>query len=118
MPNQKEPAFRLNEQKEAVFVVIGQQSLLIVILLIKGGKTLTFILPAVLQKLRVTIVMALFNALKKDYIQRLRLSYIEYMVWRYREARYTPVVVVSTDQAVLTGFIIYILMLWKRKLLC
>jgi hypothetical protein len=66
--NQKEPAFRLNKQKKAVFAAINQQSLLVIILLIKSKKTLTFILLAVLQKPEVTIVMALFNTLKKDYI--------------------------------------------------
>jgi superfamily II DNA helicase RecQ len=78
--NQKELVFCLNKQKKAVFVTIDQQSLLIVILLIRGGKTLTFTLPAVLQKPGVTIVMALFNTLKKDYMRHLRLSYIEHVV--------------------------------------
>jgi superfamily II DNA helicase RecQ len=78
--NQEEPAFRSDEQKEAVFATIDQQSLLIIILLTGGRKTLTFILPAVLQELRVTIVVAPFNTLEKDYIQRLQLSYIEHMV--------------------------------------
>jgi hypothetical protein len=116
--NQKEPAFCSNKQRKAVFAIINQQSLLIIILPIKGGKTLTFTLLTVLQEPEVTIVMALFNTLKKDYIQRLRLSYIKHMVWRYREARYALVVVVSADQAVSTSFITYVLMLWKRKLLC
>jgi superfamily II DNA helicase RecQ len=78
--NQKEPAFCLNEQREAVFAAIDQQSLLVVILFTRGGKTLTFTLSAVLQEPEVTIVVALFNTLKKDYIQRLRLSYIKHVI--------------------------------------
>jgi hypothetical protein len=78
--NQEEPAFRLDEQREAVFVVINQQSSLIIILLIRSKKTLTFTLLAVLQELGVTIVVALFNILKKNYMRRLRLSYIKHVV--------------------------------------
>jgi hypothetical protein len=33
------------------------------------------------------------------------------MMWRYKEAWYASVVVVSADQVILTGFITYILML-------
>ena len=63
---------------------------------------LTFILPAVLQAPGVSIVVALFNALKKDYMRYLQLSHIEHIVWRHREVWYTPVVIVSTDWAVST----------------
>jgi superfamily II DNA helicase RecQ len=115
--NQEKLAFRLDKQRKAVFAVIDQQSLLIIILPTKGRKTLTFTLPAVLQEPRVTIVVALFNTLKKDYMRRLRLSYIKHMMWRHKEAWYAPVVVVSANQAVSTGFITYASMLRKRKLL-
>jgi superfamily II DNA helicase RecQ len=80
MLNQEKPAFHSDKQKKTVFAVINQQSLLIVILPTKGKKTLTFTLPAVLQKPEVTIVVTLFNTLKKDYIQRLRLSYIKHVI--------------------------------------
>jgi superfamily II DNA helicase RecQ len=46
--NQEEPAFRSDKQREAVFAVINQQSLLIIILPTRGEKTLIFTLPAVL----------------------------------------------------------------------
>jgi superfamily II DNA helicase RecQ len=68
MLNQKELAFRSDKQKKAVFAAINQQSLLIVILLTEGGKTLTFTLLTMLQEPEVTIVVALFNTLKKDYM--------------------------------------------------
>jgi hypothetical protein len=54
-----------------VFATIDQQSLLIVVLFIKNGKTLTFVLLVVLRDPGVTIVIILFNILKKDYIRRL-----------------------------------------------
>jgi superfamily II DNA helicase RecQ len=78
--NQEKPAFYLDKQKEAVFAAISQQSLLIIILLTRGEKTLTFMLSAILQELKVTIIVAPFNTLKKDYIWRLRLSYIKHII--------------------------------------
>jgi hypothetical protein len=39
-----------------------------------GGKTLTFTLPAVPRDPGVSIVVAPFNALEKDYVRRLRLA--------------------------------------------
>ncbi|KAH6689246.1 hypothetical protein BKA61DRAFT_500600, partial [Leptodontidium sp. MPI-SDFR-AT-0119] len=93
------------------------QTLLIVVLPTSGGKTLTFTLPAILRDPSVSIVVVLFNALEKDYVRRLRLAYIEHIVWHHRETRYAPVVVVSADRAAITGFIIYGSMLRKRKLL-
>lgn len=82
-----------------------------------GGKTLTFTLPAVLRDPGVSIVVAPFNALEKDYVRRLRLANIEHIVWHHGETRYAPVVVVSANRAATTGFITYRSMLRKRKLL-
>ncbi len=82
-----------------------------------GGKTLTFTLLAILQDPGVSIVVAPFNTLEKDYVRRLRLAHIEHIVWHHRETRYAPVVVVSADRAATTGFITYGSMLRKRKLL-
>lgn len=109
--NQEEPKFRSDKQQEAVFAAIDQQSPLIVVLPTGGGKTLTFTLPAVLRDPGVTIVVAPFNALEKDYMRRLRLGHIEHVVWRHGEARYALVVVVSADRAASTDFITYALML-------
>lgn len=115
--NQEEPTFRSAEQEEAVFAALDRQTPLIVVLPTGGGKTLTFTLPAVLRAPGVSIVVAPFNALEKDYVRRLRLGNIEHVVWRHGEARYAPVVVVSADRAVSTQFITYASMLKKRKLL-
>ena len=73
-----------------------------------GGKTLTFTLPALLRDPGVSIVVAPFNALEKDYVRRLRLANIEHVVWHHRETRYAPVVVVSADRAASTDFIAYV----------
>jgi superfamily II DNA helicase RecQ len=115
--NQEEPTFRSAEQEEAVFAALDRQTPLIVVLPTGGGKTLTFTLPAVLRAPGVSIVVAPFNALEKDYVRRLQQSHIEHVVWRHGEARYAPVVVVSADRAVSTQFITYASMLKKRKLL-
>ena len=66
--NQEEPIFRSEEQKEAVFAALEQQTPLIVVLPTGGGKTLTFTIPAVLRDPGVSIVVAPFNALEKDYV--------------------------------------------------
>jgi superfamily II DNA helicase RecQ len=115
--NQEEPKFRSNEQKEAVFAALDQQSPLIVVLPTGGGKTLTFTLPAVLRDPGVSIIVAPFNALEKDYVRRLRLGNIEHVVWHHGETRYAPIVVISADRAASTGFITYASMLRKRRLL-
>jgi superfamily II DNA helicase RecQ len=115
--NQAEPEFRSDEQREAVFAALDQQTPLIVVLPTGGGKTLTFTLPAILRDPGVSIVVAPFNALEKDYVRRLRLANIEHVVWHHGETRYAPVVVVSADRAATTGFITYGSMLRKRKLL-
>ncbi|KAG4432780.1 hypothetical protein IFR05_011736 [Cadophora sp. M221] len=115
--SQEEPEFRSNEQKEAVFAALNQQTSLIVVLPTSGGKTLTFTLPAILRDPSVSIVVAPFNALKKDYVRRLRLAHIEHIIWHHEETRYAPIVVVSADRAATTGFITYKSMLRKQKLL-
>jgi len=115
--NQKEPEFRSDEQKKTVFVALDRQTLLIIILPTGGGKTLTFTLPAILRDPGISIVIVPFNTLEKDYVQRLRLAYIEHIVWYYEEMQYTPVVVVNVDQVTITRFIIYKSIFRKRKLL-
>jgi len=104
---QEEPTFRSEEQKEAVFAVLEQQTPLIVVLPTGGGKTLTFTIPAVLRDPGVSIVVTPFNVLEKDYVRRLRLARIEHIVWHHGEVAYAPVVVVSADRAASTNFITY-----------
>jgi superfamily II DNA helicase RecQ len=115
--NQEEPAFRSEGQKEAVFAAVEQQTPLIVVLPTGGGKTLTFTVPAVLRDPGVSIVVAPFNALEKDYVRRLQLANIQHIVWHHGEVGYAPLVVVSADRAASTDFITYGSMLRKRKLL-
>jgi superfamily II DNA helicase RecQ len=50
-------------------------------------------------------------------MRRLWLGHIKHVIWRHKEARYAPVVVVSADRAASTGFITYASMLRKKKLL-
>ncbi len=78
--SQEEPEFCSDEQREAVFAALDQQTLLIVVLPTGGGKTLTFTLPAILRDPGVSIVVAPFNTLEKDYVRRLRLTYIKHIV--------------------------------------
>jgi superfamily II DNA helicase RecQ len=115
--NQEEPEFRSDEQREAVFAALDQQSPLIVVLPTGGGKTPTFTLLAVLRDPGVSIIVAPFHALEKDHVRRLRLGNIKHVVWHHGESRYAPIVVVSADHAALTGFITYASMIGKRKLL-
>ncbi|KAH8749827.1 hypothetical protein BGZ57DRAFT_712851, partial [Hyaloscypha finlandica] len=64
---------------EAVFTALNQQTPLIVVLPTSGGKTLTFTLLAILRDPGISIVVAPFNTLEKDYIRRLRLAHIEHI---------------------------------------
>ena len=115
--NQPDAKFRSSQQEEAVMAAIELQTPLVVILPTGGGKTLTFTLGAVLRDPGVTIVVAPFKALTRSYTKRLQESQIPHVVWHHGEARYAPVVVVSADVAVSSGFITYASMLKTRKLL-
>lgn len=106
-----------DEQREAVFAALNQQSPLILVLPTSGGKTLTFTLPTILQDPGVSIVVAPFNALEKGYIRRLRLANIKHVIWHDGKTGYASVVVVSADQVATTGFITKGTMLRKRGFL-
>jgi hypothetical protein len=59
----------------------------------------------------VTILVAPFTALLKDYVKRLKLSSIDHVVWDHGETRWAPVLVVSADYSMCSDFTTYGFML-------
>lgn len=114
---QEEPEFRSEEQERAVSAVLNLDTPLIVVLPTGGGKSLPFMIAASLRNPGVTILVAPFTALLKDYVKRLKLSGIDHVVWDHGETRWAPVVVVSADHSVCSDFTTYGFMLGNRKLL-
>jgi hypothetical protein len=99
--------YRLLEQERAVEAVLNQETPVVVVLPIGGGKSLTFMGPACLPDTGVTIIMAPFQALEKNIISRCQEKGIDCIKWVYGESRYISIVVVSTDRAASYQFIIY-----------
>ena len=114
---QEEPKFRSEEQERAVSAVLNLDTPLVVVLPTGGGKSLPIMLAASLRNPGVTILVAPFTALLRDYIKRLKLSSIDHVVWDHGKTRWAPVVVVSTDHSVCSDFTTYAFMLGHRKLL-
>jgi superfamily II DNA helicase RecQ len=111
---QEDPEFRSEEQERAVAAVLNLDTPLVVVLPTGGRKSLPFMLAASLPDPGVTILVALFNALLHDYMKRLKVSQVDHVVWFHGQTRYAPLVVVSADHSVGSGFITYRYMLGKR----
>jgi superfamily II DNA or RNA helicase len=111
---QEDPEFRSEEQERAVAAVLNLDTPLVVVLPTGGGKSLPFMLAASLPDPGVTILVAPFNALLHDYVKRLKVSQVDHVVWFHGQTRYAPLVVVSADHSVGSGFITYGHMLGKR----
>jgi superfamily II DNA helicase RecQ len=111
---QEDPEFRSEEQEQAVAAVLNLDTPLVVVLPTGGRKSLPFMLAASLPDPGVTILVALFNALLHDYMKQLNISQVDHVIWFHRQTRYAPLVVVSADYSVGSGFIMYGHMLGKR----
>jgi superfamily II DNA helicase RecQ len=77
---QNKPKFRSKEQEQAVVAMLNLNTLLVVVLFTGGGKSLLFMLAVSLRNLGVTILVALFIVLLKDYVKRLNLSNVNHIV--------------------------------------
>jgi superfamily II DNA helicase RecQ len=111
---QEDPEFRSKEQERAVTAVLNLDTLLVVVLPTSSRKSLPFMLAASLPDPSITILVALFNTLLYNYIKQLKVSQVDYIIWFYRQIQYAPLVVVSTDHSIGSGFIIYRHMLGKQ----
>jgi superfamily II DNA helicase RecQ len=112
--NMEDPEFRSEEQARGVDAVLRLDKPLVLVLPTGGGKSLPIMLAASLRDPGVTVLVAPFNALAKDYVKRLKLADIDHVVWDHGQTRWAPIVVVSADHSVSTGFLTYASMLQKR----
>jgi superfamily II DNA helicase RecQ len=112
--NMEEPEFRSEEQARRVDAVLRLDTPLVLVLPTGGGKSLPFMLAASLRNPGVTILVATFNALAKDYVKRLELADIDQVVWDHGQTRWAPIIVVSAGHSVSTGFLTYASMVQKR----
>ncbi len=70
--------FRTTQQEEAIRLAATKETLLVVILLTSRGKSLIFIVPAMLSRSRVTIVVALYTKLKRQLVTRYTNTGLDY----------------------------------------
>jgi superfamily II DNA helicase RecQ len=70
--------FRTAQQEEAIRLAATKETLLVVILLTSRGKSLIFIVPAMLSRSRVTIVVALYTKLKRQLVTRYTNTGLDY----------------------------------------
>ncbi|KAF1922195.1 uncharacterized protein M421DRAFT_38003, partial [Didymella exigua CBS 183.55] len=85
--------FRLVKQEQALHAVMDRQTLLVVVLLTGGGKSLLFSVPACLTDAGVTVVVVPYRALMEDLVSRMQKCGIDCIEWKYRESNLASVVV-------------------------
>jgi superfamily II DNA helicase RecQ len=93
----QEVSFRSIEQEQALHVVLGKQSPLVVVLPTGGGKSLLFMLPACIEETGVTVVIVPYRAPIEDLVKRIQGCGIDCIEWKHGENNPAAVVVVSAD---------------------
>jgi superfamily II DNA helicase RecQ len=96
---QEEVGFWLVQQEQAMYAVLDGQTLLVVVLLTGGGKSLLFTVPAFLEAGGVTVVVVPYRALIEDLVQRIQNCGVDCIEWKHGETNPAAVVVVSADVA-------------------
>ena len=86
-------------------------------LLIGGGKSLLFIVPAYLNNAGTIVIVVPYRALINDLVRRIRDSRINYIKWKHGEENLAAVVVVSVDVVGEPDFLKYVMLLSGKKLL-
>ncbi|KAJ9624574.1 hypothetical protein H2203_005309 [Taxawa tesnikishii (nom. ined.)] len=113
----RDVAFKPREQENAMSAILGGKTPLVVVLGTGGGKSLLFMVPAVLERSKVSIVVVPFRALLIDLKGRLREARIEHIEWSSGEVNPAPIVLVSADIAGSWGFLTYASLLSQKRLL-
>jgi superfamily II DNA helicase RecQ len=115
----EEVAFRSEEQREALRVIVSskQRTLLVVVLPIGGGKSLLFIAPACLDDSGVTIVVVLYRALVNNLVMTARTARIDCIEYKPGEQNPAALVFVSADFVTEGQFLSYAQLLSAKGIL-
>lgn len=95
----EEVNFRSFEQERAVNAVLDRQTPLVVVLPTGGGKSLLFMLPAIVEEGGVTVVVVPYRQLITSTVERIQACGIDCIEWRSGNTDPASVVVVSADKA-------------------
>jgi len=92
--------FKTEQQKEAVLKTVMGVNQLFIILPTGQGKSLTFMIPAMLQVARTTVVITPLVALAQDMCQRCRAADIDTIIYGTHKVRQATIVIIVTESAV------------------
>ncbi|RGP59552.1 recq family [Fusarium longipes] len=97
--------FRSPQQEEAVRQAAAQQSPLVAVLPTGGGKSLVFMVPAMLASAGVTIVVAPYAELKRQLVQRCVDAGLDCKPWPEARSSWPRVTLVSAEAAITDDFL-------------
>ena len=97
------------KQQEAVMAVVKGVSPLFIALPTGGGKSLTFMLPALLKTARTTVVITPLVALAEDMLRRCQEFNIDSFIFGRKKEMRAKIVIVVTETAVTSAFSQFIL---------
>ena len=89
----------MRKKYQVLYVMLDKQTLLVVVLLIGGGKSLLFTLPACVEETGVMVVFVTYWALIVDLVGRLRGYGVDCIEWTRGESNPASVVIVSADRS-------------------
>jgi superfamily II DNA helicase RecQ len=101
--------FSNEKQKEMVRTVIDGASPLFIILPTGAGKSLSFMVPALLPEANSTIVITPLVALAEDILRRCKEANIDCIIYGRVQARYAKIIIVITESAISDSFVQFIL---------
>jgi len=97
--------FRSEEQKEGTIAVIEGVSPLFIILPTGAGKSVTFMVPALLPEAKTTVVITPLVALANDILSRCQDAQIDCIIYGRVKARMAKIIIVVTESAVSSNFV-------------
>ncbi|EXM14239.1 hypothetical protein FOTG_17350 [Fusarium oxysporum f. sp. vasinfectum 25433] len=97
--------FRSPQQEEAVRQAAAQQSPLVAVLPTGGGKSLVFMVPAMLASAGVTIVVAPYAELKRQLVQRCVDAGLDCKPWPEARSSWPRITLVSAEAAITDDFL-------------
>jgi len=97
--------FRSPQQEEAVRQAAAQQSPLVAVLPTGGGKSLVFMVPAMLASAGITIVVAPYAELKRQLVQRCVDAGLDCKPWPEARSSWPRITLVSAEAAITDDFL-------------